>query len=377
MRVVICPDKFAGTLSAVEVARAVADGWLEAAPRDTMIIRPLSDGGPGFVEVLAAALPEARTVTVPTTDPLGRPVTGHVLVAGSDGGPVGYVESAEACGLHLLAEDERDPKRTTTFGLGPLLLAAVESGARTVVVGLGGSATNDGGAGLLASLGATPLNDSGLFIGYGGAALANCTTLAGAPRLRDAALVAATDVDNPLTGLHGASAVYGPQKGATREDVFLLDAALASFSQVLENDLESCPPNVAELPGAGAAGGLGAALLALGGRVESGIGLVRRLIGLDEVLDGADLVITGEGSFDEQSLRGKVAAGVAGAARDQGVPCVVLAGRISAGRREAAAAGITEAHSLVDHFGSVEAAMTRPVEGLRALAGRLAGQWSR
>jgi glycerate kinase len=373
MRVVICPDKFAGTLTALEVARAVAEGWAEVAPGDTVLIRPLSDGGPGFVEVLGAALPDARTVTVPTTDPLGRPVTGHVLVSGS----VGYVESAEACGLHLLAEDERDPKRTTTFGLGPLLLAAIESGARTVVGGLGGSATNDGGAGLLASLGATPLDASGLFIGYGGAALANCTTLTGTPRLRDAALVAATDVDNPLTGLHGASAVYGPQKGATREDVFLLDAALARFAQVLQKNLETCPPQVAELPGAGAAGGLGAALLALGGRVESGIGLVHRLIGLDGVLDTADLVITGEGSFDEQSLRGKVAAGVAGAARDRGIPCVVLAGRISAGRREAAAAGVTEAHSLVEHFGSIEAAMTRPAEGLRALGGRLAGQWSR
>ena len=377
MRVVICPDKFASTLTAVEVARAVAEGWAEVAPDDTVLIRPLSDGGPGFVEVLGAALPDARSVAVPTTDPLGRPVTGHVLIAASPGGPVAYVESAEACGLHLLAEDERDPKRTTTFGLGPLLIAAVESGARTVVVGLGGSATNDCGAGLLAALGATPLDASGLFIGYGGAAVTNCATLSGAPRLRDVALVAATDVDNPLTGLHGASAIYGPQKGATREDVFLLDAALARFAQVLQNNLETCPPQVADRPGAGAAGGLGAALLALGGRVESGIGLVHRLIGLDDVLDAADLVITGEGSFDEQSLRGKVAAGVAGAARDRGVPCVVLAGRISAGRREAAAAGVTEAHSLVEHFGSVEAAMTRPAEGLRALGGRLAGQWSR
>jgi glycerate 2-kinase len=373
MRVVVCPDKFAGTLSAVEVARAIGAGWLGEKPGDTVVTRPLSDGGPGFVEVLGAALADAHRITVPTTDPLGRPVTGHVLVAGS----TAYVESAEACGLHLLTEGERDPKRTTTFGLGTLLIAAVESGARTVVVGLGGSATNDAGAGLLAALGATPLDEAGFFIGYGGAALAGCVGLAGAPRLRDATLVAATDVDNPLTGLHGASAVYGPQKGATREDVFLLDAALARFGQVLENGLKTAPARLADLPGSGAAGGLGAAILALGGRVESGIGLVRRLIGLDEVLDTADLVITGEGSFDEQSLRGKVAAGVAGAARDRGLPCVVLAGRISAGRREAAAAGVTEAHSLVDHFGSVEAAMTRPEEGLRALAGRLAGQWSR
>ncbi len=373
MRVLICPDKFAGTLSAVEVAEAVAAGWREAAPGDDLLLKALSDGGPGFVEVIAAALPDARVVSVPTTDPLGRPVTGRVVVHGE----TAYVESAEACGLHLLTVAERDPKRTTTFGLGPLLVAAVEAGARTVVVGLGGSATNDCGAGFLSAVGCTPRTSAGLFIGYGGAALANCTSLDGSPQLRHATLVAATDVDSPLTGLHGASAVFGPQKGATREDVFLLDDALSRFSHVLEKGLDTCPPGLAELPGSGAAGGLGAAFLALGGRVESGIGLVRELTGLDRELDESDLVITGEGAFDEQSLRGKVVAGVAGAARDRGVPCVVLAGQISAGRRPAAAAGVTEMHALVDYFGDVSAAMERPAEGLRALGRRLAGQWSR
>jgi glycerate kinase len=373
MRVLICPDKFAGTLSAVEVGEAVADGWRDVRPGDELTLRPLSDGGPGFVEVIAAVKPDAPVLRVPTTDPLGRPVTGQVVVDGD----TAYVESAQACGLHLLDESERDPKRTTTFGLGALLVAAVEAGARTVVVGLGGSATNDGGAGLLSAIGLTPRTSAGLFIGYGGAAVGQTASIDGAPQLRDTALVAATDVDSPLTGLHGASAVFGPQKGATREDVFLLDDALSRFSQVLEKALSTCPPGLAELPGAGAAGGLGAALLALGGRVESGIGLVRELTGLDRQLDDADLVITGEGSFDEQSLHGKVVAGVAGAARDRGVPCVVLAGQISAGRRPAAAAGVTEMHALVDHFGDVQAAMERPAEGLRALGARLAGQWSR
>jgi glycerate 2-kinase len=376
MRVLICPDKFAGTLSAVEAAEAIADGWRSAAPDDTLTLRPLSDGGPGFVEVIAAAKPDARRIPVPTTDPLGRPVAGEVLVD-ADGGGTAYVESAQACGLHLLAEAERDPKRTTSYGLGPLLVAAVEAGARTVVVGLGGSATNDGGAGLLSAVGLTPRTSSGLFIGYGGAAVAQTATIDGTPHLRGAALVAATDVDSPLTGLHGASAVFGPQKGATREDVLLLDDALSRFSQVLETSISTCPPGLAGLPGAGAAGGLGAAILALGGRVESGIGLVRALTGLDRHLDESDLVITGEGSFDEQSLHGKVVAGVAGAARDRGVPCVVLAGRITAGRRPAMAAGVTEMHALTDHFGAVDEAMSRPAEGLCALGARLAGQWSR
>jgi len=237
MRVLVCPDKFAGTLSATEVAEAVATGWLSKAPDDHPVRRPLADGGPGFVEVLAEAL-GGRRVPVTATDPLGRPVGAEVLVT-DDG--TAYVESAMACGLHLLAESERDPRTTTSYGLGLLLTAAVEAGAHRVVVGLGGSATNDGGAGMLTALGATPLDGSGNALPYGGAALAAVAALDGAPRLRGAALVAATDVDNPLVGLHGASNVFGPQKGATREDVLLLDAALERFAGVLERDLPSCP----------------------------------------------------------------------------------------------------------------------------------------
>jgi len=372
MRVLICPDKFAGTLSAVEVAEAVAAGWRSVRPADTLVTSPLSDGGPGFVDVLAGAL-HGAVVPVPTTDPLGRPVTGHILVHGD----TAYVESAQACGLDLLAEDERDPKITTTLGLSSLVLAAARGGARTAVIGLGGSVTNDGGAGFLAGLGVTARSAVGLPIGPGGAALVAAASLSGTPRLRGMALVAATDVDNPLTGLYGASNVYGPQKGATRQDVLLLDGALERFAALLVKDLDTAPADLAALPGAGAAGGLGAALLALGGRVESGIGLVRGLTGLDAALEVADLVVTGEGSFDEQSLRGKVVAGVATAARDRGVPCVVLAGRVSAGRREAAAIGVTRAYALVDHFGDVRTAMQRPAEGLSALGARLAGQWSR
>lgn len=377
MRILICPDKFAGTLSAPEVAAAVATGWHDVAPHDDAVTRPLADGGPGFVDVLAAAL-DGRRLPVDTVDPLGRPAGGEVLVLGD----TAYVESAQACGLHLLDAAERDPKTTTSYGLGLLMAAAVETGVRRIVVGLGGSATNDAGAGMLAALGAAPLDAAGYALPYGGAALAGVVGLGGEPRLRGVEVVAATDVDNPLTGLHGASNVYGPQKGATRSDLLLLDAALERFADVLERSLPSCPRGLGALPGAGAAGGLGAAILALGGRCESGITLVTRLVGLDAALDEADLVITGEGSFDHQSLRGKVVAGVAGSARDRGLPCVVLAGRVSAGRREAAAAGVTESYSLVDHFGGeerggVEEAMTRPADGLREIAARLAGQWSR
>ncbi|MEV4725500.1 glycerate kinase, partial [Micromonospora humida] len=232
MRVLLCPDKFAGTLAAPEVAAAVAAGWREVDDAVELLIRPLADGGPGFVTVLAGAL-DGRRVAVPTVDPLGRPVTGEILLT-ADG--VGYLESAQACGLHLLSAAERDPKATTSYGLGALVAAAVEHGARTVVVGLGGSGTNDGGAGLFAALGATPLDDAGRALPYGGAALRAVAALDGTPRLRDATLVAATDVDNPLLGLHGASSVYGPQKGADRADVLLLDAALERWAAVLERD---------------------------------------------------------------------------------------------------------------------------------------------
>ncbi len=368
VRVLICPDKFAGTLSAPEVAQAVADGW--TVPGDVLIQRPLADGGPGFVEVLATAL-EGQRIPVETVDPLGRPARGEILYAGG----VAYVESAQACGLHLLTVEERNPRTTTSYGLGLLLAAAVETGAAEIVVGLGGSAVNDAGAGMLAALGAAPLDVAGLALPYGGAALSAATALGGVPRLRQVRLVAATDVDNPLTGLHGASNVFGPQKGASREDVLLLDAALENFAGVLESAFGIT--GLALAPGGGAAGGIGAALIALGGRVTSGINLVTNLIGLDRELDAADLVITGEGSFDHQSLRGKVVAGIAAGAQERGLPCVVLAGRNETGQREASAAGVTETHTLVEHFGSVETALSEPARGLRELAARMSEQWSR
>jgi glycerate 2-kinase len=372
MRVLICPDKFAGTLSAPDVAAALADGWRSAAPGDDLVCRPLADGGPGFLDVLQAAV-GGQPTAVEAVDPLGRPTPAAVLMVGE----TAYVESAQACGLDLVAPDERDPKVTTSYGLGVLIATAVEGGAREIVIGLGGSATNDAGAGALAALGAAPVDSAGYALPYGGAALAACTALAGQPRLRSVRLVAATDVDSPLLGIAGASSVYGPQKGASREDVLLLDAALERFAGVLEEALPGCPPGLGRLPGGGAAGGLGAMVLALGGRCESGIGLVAALSGLNRALDVADLVITGEGSFDDQSLRGKVVAGVAAAAQERGLPCVVVAGRVSAGRREAAAAGVTETHSLVDHFGGLGEAMAQPAEGLRAVAARLARQFSR
>jgi glycerate kinase len=363
VRVLICPDKFAGSLSAREVAAAVGEGWASAAPHDDIITRPLSDGGPGFVDALKAAT-DGQVRLVEASDPLDRPVQAQVLVAG----PTAYVESAQTCGLHLLAPGERDATITTSYGLGRVV-AALEV-ATEVVVGLGGSATNDAGAGMLAALGAVSVDATGERVPRGGLALARCDRLAGRPHI--GRLVAATDVDNPLTGPSGATYVYGPQKGVDPHDLATLDAALARFAGVLERDLPGCPGGLASLPGAGAAGGIGAAILACGGRRVSGFGLVRRLTGLDAVMAHCDLVVTGEGSFDDQSMRGKVVVGVAAAAAERGVPCVVLAGRVNVDERVARPAGITAAYSLVDELGSVEEALRRPAEGLRALGARLA-----
>jgi len=368
MRVVVAPDGFGGTLSALEAARAIAAGWSAAAPGDRLELAPLSDGGPGFVEVLAAALPDARLVPVEVEDPLARPVDALFLLDGT----TAYVESAQACGLHLLAPAERDPTRTTTYGVGQLLAAARDAGATRVVVGLGGSATNDGGAGLLAALGVARLDASGRRLPPGGAALRDLARLDGMPDLA-VELVAATDVDAPLLGLHGASAVFGPQKGASREDVALLDGALERWTDALEAHLGR---PVRDLPGAGAAGGMGAALFALGATREPGIALVQRLVGLQRRVAAAHLVVTGEGTFDFSSLRGKVVSGVAEAAAAEAVPCLVLAGQVVVGRREAAAAGIEASYAVADAVG-VDAAMERPAEELTALAERVAREWSR
>jgi glycerate kinase len=361
VRVLLAPDCFGGTLTALEAARAVARGWRAARPADELVLLPLSDGGPGFLDVMPGAL---HTVTV--EDPLARPVTAAFRVDGT----TAYVEVAQACGLHLLAEHERDPTTTTSYGVGQLVRAAVGAGATQVVLGLGGSATNDGGAGMLAALGIRREDAAGEWLGPGGLPLARAARLFGSPLA--VVLVAATDVDAPLLGPHGATAVFGPQKGATPEQVRALDAALEHWADLLEAHLGV---RVRDLPGAGAAGGLGAAVLAVGGTRVPGLAFVAEVVGLSAAVRAADLVITGEGSFDLSSLRGKVASGVAAAAAEQARPCLVLAGQVSVGRREAAAAGVHSSYSLEDEVG-LDRALSHPTEALATLAERVAREWS-
>jgi glycerate kinase len=365
VRILIAPDKFAGTLTAAEAARAVAEGWRRSRPGDETDELPLADGGPGFLDVLEAAIPSAVRRSTPSCDPLGRRIEADYLLDGS----TAYIESAAACGLHLLEPAERDPRLTTTYGLGLIVAAALDAGATKVVIGLGGSATNDGGAGMLTALGYTFRDAAGDALQYGGAALGACVGVDGDPRTRGAEFIAATDVDSPLLGAAGATRMFGPQKGARPEDLPLLEEALATYAGVLERDIG--PAGASGWPGAGAAGGLGLALFALGGRRASGAALTCEAVGLEAAIAQADIVITGEGSFDAQSLRGKLAAEVASGAARHGRPCLVLAGRSSVDSHP----DLAGVFSVTELVGSAEAAMKAPVEGLEALAAAVARKW--
>jgi glycerate kinase len=384
VRILIAPDCFTGTLSAGQAAEAIADGWRRTAPQDDLTLVPLSDGGPGFVEVLSRAL-GGSTIPVTVLDPLGRPVPALILMVDAGGRRTAYLESAQACGLHLLAEGERNPMVTSTYGVGQLLEAAVAEGATRVVVGLGGSGTNDGGAGLLAALG---VGDPAA-LAAGGARLRDLDEdgLSGLKavreRLRTVDLALATDVDSPLLGFKGASAVFGPQKGATAEMTQQLESALGRFTEVVARvlpagkDLMTGKERRADRePGAGAAGGLGYGLLLLGGHRVSGVQAVLEAVGFESLVRSADLVVTGEGSFDWQSLQGKVVAGVAQAALASAKPVVVIAGQTQVGRRETMELGISGTYAVAESPDQVAAALADPAGTLRARATRVAGTWS-
>lgn len=359
MRVLIAPDKFAGTLTAPEAAEAIAAGWARTAPGDVLDRAPMSDGGPGFVDVLAAAL-GGRLEAVTVTGPLGEPVPATLLLTRE----AAYVESAQACGVALTGR--REPERATTVGVGELVLAALDAGARRIVVGLGGSGTSDGGAGLLAALGASA--DVALDAGVAGLAGVGSVDLTAArARLEGVELVAASDVDSTLTGLFGAARQFGLQKGIAEERLPVVDGWLQEWAAATDRRL-------AAEKGAGAAGGLGFALALLGGRRVPGVDLVSGALGLPDRAARADLVLTGEGSFDYSSRAGKVPYGVAQAAAAAARPCLVLAGDVSVGVRETRALGVEAAYSALELVG--ERSLTQPGDALADLAERVARSWS-
>lgn len=336
-RIVIAPDSFKESLDAPQVAAAIAAGIKRVLPEVETVEVPLADGGEGLTTTLVAAT-GGRLMTATVTGPLGEPVTAKWGILGD--GRTAVIEMAQASGLPLVPKEKRNPLYTTTYGTGELIRQALEEGCRRLIVGIGGSATNDGGAGMAQALGVRLLDQSGQDIPWGGIGLERLARIEMQdldPRVKEAEILVACDVDNPLCGPRGASAVYGPQKGATPEMVRRLDAALAHLADIIARDLGL---QVRDLPGAGAAGGLGAGLVAfLGATLRRGIELVMEAVNLEGVLaQGADLVITGEGEINSQTAHGKVPVGVARLASKYGIPVVALVGSIGEG-----------AHAVFDH----------------------------
>jgi glycerate kinase len=370
MRVVVAPDKFKGSLTAAQVAARVAAGLASAAPGAEVVQVPVADGGEGTLEAALSA--GYRRVPVRAEGPTGEPV--DTAYAERDG--VAVVELADVSGLRRLPGGRPAARTASSFGTGQVLAAALDAGCRRVVLGIGGSACTDGGAGMVKALGGRARGTGDEEVGRGGAALAAVASLdlAGLhPALPTAEVVVASDVDNPLLGPNGAAAVYGPQKGASPAEVAELDAALARWAGAVRR---ATGRDLAAAPGAGAAGGVGfAALAVLGASLRPGIGLVLELVGFPAALPGAGLVITGEGSLDAQTLHGKAPAGVAAAARAAGIPAVAVAGRSLLAPADLEAAGILAAYALTDLEPDPDRCMTDAGPLLERLAAKVAHDW--
>jgi glycerate 2-kinase len=360
LRVLVAPDSYKGTLTSVEVARALEAGWLQARPGDTVRLAPLADGGEGTLVAIEAS-GGWRTETAEVHDPIGRLVPARWLRSGD--GTRAFVEMAAASGLSLLASGERDPAAATSIGTGEVLRAVLDAGIRHIALGIGGSATTDGAAGLLRALGATVSDD-----------LASVDLDGLDPRLAQVTLRIACDVTNPLLGPTGAAAVYGPQKGASPADVTALDARLARFAEAMNT---ATGRDERETPGAGAAGGVGFGLLSLADRfrsltLEPGIDLVMAEAGFDAALADADLVLTGEGRVDAQTAYGKTALGVARRARAAGVACVAFGGGVLPEGIEALAAVGAVAVPVTERPMSLDEALAAGMAPLERAAERAA-----
>ncbi|WP_338017615.1 glycerate kinase [Streptomyces adustus] len=365
----VAADKFKGSLTAVEVAERVTAGLRRVVPDLRVEALPVADGGDGTVAAAVAAGFERREIRV--AGPLGQEVTAAFALRGD----TAVVEMAEASGLQRLPAGVFAPLTASTYGSGELLRGALDAGARTIVFGVGGSATTDGGAGMLSALGARFLDEEGEPVspgggGLGGLARADLSGLD--PRLDSVELVLASDVDNPLTGPKGAPAVYGPQKGASPDDVEALDAALTHYAKVLEAAVGARAAEHAAAPGAGAAGGVGYGALLLGARFRPGIEVMLDVLGFAPALERADLVITGEGSLDEQTLHGKAPAGVAAAARAAGKEVVAVCGRLALPPEALGRAGIRRAYPLTEIEPDIATCISEAGPILERLAARIA-----
>ena len=368
MKIVIAPQGFKAGISGLAAAEAIARGVAAVDPDAETVLAPVADGGDGTLNALVDAT-GGQVFTSTITGPLGQPLEARWGVMGD--GSTAVIEMALASGLALVPQRRRNPRVTTTAGTGEILKEAMNRGYTRVIVGLGGSATNDGGAGMATALGARFLDSEGRPLPPGGSALARLDRIETQglhPALGQATIIAATDVTNPLCGPDGASAVFGPQKGANPEMVQELDAALANFARVVARDLHR---DVSEEPGAGAAGGLGAGLMAFAGAtLQSGIDMVCEVLQFDALLQGADLVITGEGRADRSTIFNKAPAGVARHAQAHGVPTVLLAGSLGSGYEELYDHGLAAVVCIADRPMSFDVSLSRSAELLESAAER-------
>ena len=370
MKIVIAPDSYKESLSALEVATQIELGFKDIFPHAHYVKVPMADGGEGTVQAMAEAT-HGRIVDVQVTGPLGQPVKGFYALTGD--GRMAMIEMAAASGLALVPAEQRNPEVTTSYGTGELIKAALDAGARHLILGIGGSATNDGGAGMLQALGVQLLDGSGQAIGRGGAPLAQLARIDASgidARLAACTIEVACDVDNPLTGPRGASAIFGPQKGASTEAVQQLDANLKHFAQIIQRDIGV---DVDQIPGAGAAGGMGAAMLAFfQGQLRPGCEIIAKAVGLEQAIQGASLVITGEGRIDQQTIFGKTPFGVATVAKQHGVPVIGIAGSLGTNAQAVHDHGIDAIASVLSRPCTIEQAMAEAKFNVRSTARNIA-----
>lgn len=370
MKIVIAPDSYKESLSATEVAQAIEKGFREIFPDAHYVSVPVADGGEGTVEAMIAATQGAEH-TASVTGPLGERVDARWGMSGD--GNTAFIEMAAASGLALVPPELRNPLITTSRGTGELILCALEHGARNIIIGIGGSATNDGGAGMVQALGAKLLDSEGNALGQGGGALETLARIDISEldrRLHDCRIEVACDVTNPLTGKEGATAIFGPQKGATPEMITRLDAALAHYAQLIKRDLDL---DVLDLAGGGAAGGMGAALFAFcGAELRQGIEIVTDALHLDRYVAEADLVITGEGRIDSQTVHGKVPVGVAKVAKRYNKPVIGIAGSLTADVGVVHEHGIDAVFSVIYGICTLDDALKNAAENVRMTARNVA-----
>lgn len=363
MKIVIAPDSYKESLSALDVATAIELGFREIFPQAEYIKLPVADGGEGTVEAMVAAT-QGRIVEVTVTGPLGTQVEGFYGLSGDE--QSAFIEMAAASGLELVLPEQRNPLITTSWGTGELIRHALDAGVKHIIIGIGGSATNDGGAGMVQALGAKLLNSEGDALGQGGGALETLARIDISEldrRLHDCRIEVACDVTNPLTGKEGATAIFGPQKGATPEMITRLDAALAHYAELIKRDLDL---DVLDLAGAGAAGGMGAALFAFcGAELRQGIEIVTDALHLDRYVAEADLVITGEGRIDSQTVHGKVPVGVAKVAKRYNKPVIGIAGSLTADVGVVHEHGIDAVFSVIYGICTLDDALKNAAENVR------------